>query len=78
MRQAITAKTKLAITLRYLASGDSYRSLEYLTRVSRKTILKFIPEVLQAIYDALQPNYLKVRQHFRKPIYFFISPNEVQ
>lgn len=60
MRCAISSKVRLAITLRYIASGDSFRSLEFLTRVSRKTIRYFVPEVLKAIYEALQPIYLKV------------------
>ena len=59
MRQAIPSKTKLEITLRYLATGDSLKSLQYLFRVPSNTISTFLPEVLQAIYDVLQP-FIKV------------------
>ena len=38
LRRSIPAQTKLEITLRYLASGDSLRSLEYLFRVPQCTI----------------------------------------
>lgn len=38
MRDAISPRLKLATTLRYLATGDSYRSLEYLMRISRSTM----------------------------------------
>lgn len=38
MRQAISAKTKLEVTLRYLATGDSFKSLEFLFRVPKNTI----------------------------------------
>nr|CAI5830293.1 unnamed protein product [Callosobruchus analis] len=38
MRRAITPKERLIITLRYLATGDSYRSVIYLFRVPAKTI----------------------------------------
>lgn len=53
MRMAIPVATKLEITLRYLAMGDSFKSLEYLFRVPESTISKFMPEVLQAISDML-------------------------
>lgn len=60
MRFAISSRVRLAVTLRYIATGDSYRSLEFLTHISRKTISKFVPEVLKAIIEALQGEYLKV------------------
>ncbi|KAF0719685.1 protein ANTAGONIST OF LIKE HETEROCHROMATIN PROTEIN 1-like [Aphis craccivora] len=53
MRNAIPSNTKLEITLRYFASGDSLMTLEYLFRVPHNTISKFLPEVLKAIYNAL-------------------------
>ncbi|XP_065356336.1 uncharacterized protein LOC135950730 [Calliphora vicina] len=59
MRTSISSRIRLAITLRFLATGDSYRSLEYLSRVSRKTISKFVPEVLEAIVEALRHDHLK-------------------
>nr|XP_029720858.1 protein ALP1-like [Aedes albopictus] len=59
-RLAITARVRLALTLRFIATGDSYRSLEFLSRVSRKTISKFVPEVLNAIYDSLHSTHLKM------------------
>ncbi|XP_017469447.1 PREDICTED: uncharacterized protein LOC108361357 isoform X2 [Rhagoletis zephyria] len=59
MRCAITTIVRLAITLRYLATGDSFRSLEFLSHISRKTISKFLPEVLEALTEALQEEYLK-------------------
>lgn len=63
MRQAISCKTKLEITLRYLATGDSLKSLQYLFRVPINTISKMLPEVLIAIYDVLQ-KYIKVSTHY--------------
>ena len=55
LRRSITAQTKLEITLRYLASGDSLRSLEYLFRVPQCTISQFLPEVLSVVARVLQP-----------------------
>ncbi|XP_022162249.1 uncharacterized protein LOC111028028 [Myzus persicae] len=59
MRDALPARLKLQITLRYLASGDSFASLQYLYRVSKCTISKFLPEVCDSIYSVLE-NYIKV------------------
>ena len=51
-RQSLEPGIKLAVTLRYLATGNSYRSLQYGFRVACNTICNFIPEVCQAIVDA--------------------------
>ena len=55
MRPAISSKTKLEVTLRYLATGDSFRSLGLMFRVPHNTISSFLPDVLAAIYDSLYP-----------------------
>lgn len=70
MRAAIPVRTRLAITLRFIATGDSYRSLEFLTRVSRKTIGNIVPQTLKAIYDCMQPLYLKVIQMKYVVVYY--------
>ena len=43
MRKEIPTATKLGITVRYLATGDSYKSLEYLFRVPESTVSVFRP-----------------------------------
>lgn len=59
-RKAIPAKERLAVTLRYLATGDSYSSLSYLFRISKQLISRIIPEVCEAIIDVLK-KYIQVR-----------------
>lgn len=60
MRKAITAEARLLITLRYLSSGDSYRSLMLLFRVPHNTISGIVSETCDAIYSALCTEFLKV------------------
>ena len=38
MRKAICPKQRLALTLRFLVTGESFRSLEYQFRISRKAV----------------------------------------
>ena len=50
-RKPLSVGLNLAITLRYLATGDSYKSLAYGFRVAPSTIVSIVPAVCQAIYD---------------------------
>ena len=50
-RDPISAGAQLAISLRFLATGNSYKDLMYGFRVSTSTIAKIIPEVCEAIID---------------------------
>lgn len=54
MREALSARLKLQIALRYLAPGDCFGTLEALYRVPRCSISHFLPEVLAAIYEVLE------------------------
>lgn len=58
-RDSIPAEVKLHCTLRFLATGDSYRSLMYLFRISDSAISLFIPKVCEAISHTLK-DYIKV------------------
>ncbi|KAG0714513.1 Protein ANTAGONIST OF LIKE HETEROCHROMATIN PROTEIN 1 [Chionoecetes opilio] len=60
MRAAVSAEERLAITLRHLATGESQQSLSYQFRVSQPLISMIIPSVCTAIYEALQPDYMRV------------------
>ena len=60
MRLPISAEEKLAVTLRFLATGESYESLMYQYRIHCTTIGSFIPEVCRAIYQCLKDEYLTI------------------
>lgn len=58
-RDAVPPEIRLAICLRYLATGDSFASLMYLFKVSKPLISSMMPGVLKAIIEALQ-DFVKV------------------
>ena len=58
-RAPLSVGEKLALTIRYLATGESYTSLSCQFRVGRSTISKFLPEVCRAIQDEFTREYLK-------------------
>jgi hypothetical protein len=55
MRDAVPLHVKLEITLRYLASGDSFRTLAYDFRTCPSTISHFLPEMLLELKEKLGP-----------------------
>ena len=62
MRGALSPGLRLAITLRYLACGDSYMSLEYGFRVANNSISHIIPETCEAIIAEYMQEYIKCPQ----------------
>ena len=60
MRDAVPSIIKLKVTLSFLATGNRYRNLQHLFRVSKTAISKFIPEVCDSIYLKLG-DHIKVR-----------------
>lgn len=61
MRDAVSAEERLIVTLRYLATGNSYEDLKFSTAISPQLIGKIIPETCQAIYEGLVNEYMQVR-----------------
>ncbi len=51
-REPLSPGLKLALTLRYLATGTDYRTLSFAFRVGVSTISDFIPEVCRAIISS--------------------------
>ena len=60
-RKAISVQERMALMLRFLASGDSYVSLQYLFKISKQTISCIVPEVCEALVEKLK-DYIQVRQ----------------
>ncbi|XP_037802039.1 protein ALP1-like [Penaeus monodon] len=60
LRDTISAPERLSLTLRYLATGETRRSLGFQYRISHSLITYIIPEVCSAIYSVLKDMYLKL------------------
>ena len=58
-RAPISVGEKLALTIRYLATGESCTSLSCQFRVGRSTLSKFLPEVCRVIHDEFTREYLR-------------------
>ena len=54
MRKSLDPGHRLAICLRYLATGESYRSLSFQFRVSHQTIGQIVYEVCEALIEVLK------------------------
>ncbi|XP_041364049.1 putative nuclease HARBI1 [Gigantopelta aegis] len=59
MREPLEPALLLAITLRYLANGNSYKTLEYEFRVANNTISRIVPETRNAINNEFAEEFLK-------------------
>ena len=57
-RSPLAPGLKLAITLRFLATGESYHSLAFSFRVAHNTISLFVPQVCDAITEEYQDEVL--------------------
>ncbi|PSN40163.1 hypothetical protein C0J52_14095 [Blattella germanica] len=62
--ESIPAHIRLALTLKFLASGETYTSLMYSTRIPVTTIEKIVPNVSKVIFECLRDKYLKVNPWF--------------
>ena len=60
MRKTIIAEERLAVTQRFVATGNTYSDLAFQFRMHHSTINGIIPEVCHAIYHCLKSEYLRV------------------
>ncbi|KYN27983.1 hypothetical protein ALC57_02607 [Trachymyrmex cornetzi] len=54
MRKCIPPIQRLSLTLRFLATGESFRNMEFATRVPACTLSRIIPEIVRVIYEVLK------------------------
>ncbi|KAK7939069.1 hypothetical protein WMY93_002395 [Mugilogobius chulae] len=59
-RRSIPAAERLSICLRYLATGDSFRSIADSFRVGVSTVCRIVPQVVAAIWDCLVEEFMTV------------------
>nr|CAH7718754.1 unnamed protein product [Callosobruchus chinensis] len=59
-RKAIPVQDRLAITLRFLATGDSFTSLQYLFKVSKQRISTLIQALKEQIKATLSYYYINI------------------
>lgn len=59
MRESVKPNERVAVTVRYLAIGETFRSLENQFRIGRSTIANAVLETCEAIKNELVPKYLK-------------------
>lgn len=60
MRVSIQSEERLAVTLPYLATGESFKSLEFQFRISRTAISNVVEETCKAIFNVLSKELLKL------------------
>ncbi|XP_063912883.1 putative nuclease HARBI1 [Zophobas morio] len=58
LRESISARVRLLLTLRFLATGERYINLHYSFRISVPSISLIIPETVAAVYKVLKDEYL--------------------
>ena len=62
MREPISAKLRLQVTLRYLSSGASFSLLEDIFRIPKNTLSKIIPDVCENIWQELNKECINLPQ----------------
>ncbi|KAL2092781.1 hypothetical protein ACEWY4_012579 [Coilia grayii] len=58
MRQAVSAQERLAVTLRFLATGESFASFHFQYRLGESTISQIVTDTCEALHQTLKDDYL--------------------
>ena len=62
VRAEISVAERLALTIRYLATGNSQVSLSFSFRVGKSTVSGILKETCEDLWHVLQPVYVKLLQ----------------
>ena len=62
MRKPVSPSQILAVTLRFLATGENYTSLEYQFRISKSFLCDMIPYTCEMIFSLLKDEYMSCPQ----------------
>ena len=60
MKETVTTEERLAVTIRFLATGNAYSDLAFTFRMHTSTIGGIIPEESQALQHCLKSEYLRL------------------
>ena len=60
MRSSIAPKERLALAIRYLATGETFQSLSFQFRIGKSTVSQIVMEACDAIYQVLGRQHLKM------------------
>ncbi|KAK7151637.1 hypothetical protein R3I94_008090 [Phoxinus phoxinus] len=56
---AISAKDRLSVTLRFLATGETFKSLGFQYRMGSTTVSQIVISTCEALYEVMKEDYLK-------------------
>nr|XP_015192141.1 PREDICTED: uncharacterized protein LOC102689759 [Lepisosteus oculatus] len=59
LRKAITARERLSVTLRFLATGESFTLLGFKYHIGRSTVSDIVTTTCEALHKVLKEDYLK-------------------
>ena len=66
MRMSIPPSERLAVTIRFLATGESFQSLSFQVRIGKTTVSNIVMEVCDAIYDVLGKDFFQTPNQAEK------------
>ena len=66
MSECIKPHELVCLALRYLASGDTFRTLEFQFRIGKKTVSRIVIDICRATFEILGPRYVNTPRNTRK------------